>query len=567
MAASTTALLEKVAPEIPSTFLPSSKGPAWPTNCLIKFSSFTRVPKPSVSPKLLFSPTVMATILPASSTVTTTSMGLSNPSLVALAVRPSAATADSGAEVLCAAAPPPKVANASLTPFTTAVEVMVAPDTPSTSVPRVTEPDLPINWLVNASSFALAPKPGVSANLSPPTVRLVMAPLSSTVMVTSMGPPNPSTVAVADLPSAADAAMGSSGALVASGAAVLCASVPPLNTANASLTPFTTAVEVIVAPETASTSVPRATEPDLPINWLVKASSLAFAPKPGVSANLSPPTVRLAMAPLSSTVTVTSMGPAKPSTVTVADLPSAAGTTVGSSGAWVASGAGVDCATGAPLKAASASFTPLTTAVEVMVAPDTPSTSVPRATEPDLPINWLVKASSCAFAPKPGVSANCSPPTVRAVIAPASSTVTITSMGPPNPSTVATAVLPSTFGPAGAPLNAVKPSFTPSTTAVEVMVAPEMASTSVPSVTEPDLPINWVVKASSLAFAPKPGVSANCSPPTLMAVMAPASSTVMLISIGAANPSLVITAVLPLITTLLGTSPPPMLKPATEATY
>ena len=121
--ASTTALLEKVAPEIPSTFLPSSKGPVWPINCLMKSSSFTRVPRPSVSPKLLFSPTVMATILPAPSTVTTTSMGLSNPSLVALAVRVSSAESAT------------REAIASLAASTTALLEKVAPEIPSTFLP------------------------------------------------------------------------------------------------------------------------------------------------------------------------------------------------------------------------------------------------------------------------------------------------------------------------------------------------------------------------------------------------------------------------------------------------
>ena len=78
---------------------------------------------------------------------------------------------------------------------------------------------------------------------------------------------------------------------------------------SASLAASTTAVEVMVAPEIASMPSPSVRGADLPINWLVKSSSMARWPRPAVSPLAS--TEKVAIAPFSTVrLTVTSL--AKP---------------------------------------------------------------------------------------------------------------------------------------------------------------------------------------------------------------------------------------------------------------
>ena len=77
-------------------------------------------------------------------------------------------------------------------------------------------------------------------------------------------------------------------------------------------------------------------------------------------------------------------------------------------------------------------FTALTTAREVVDAPVTVSTPPSlRVMVGVLPMNWSVKAASRVRAPRPGVSAKPSPPTLTPVMTPSLSTPAVTSMGPP----------------------------------------------------------------------------------------------------------------------------------------
>ena len=159
---------------------------------------------------------------------------------------------------------------------------------------------------------------------------------------------------------------------------------------------------------------------------------MAAPPTSGVSAS---PTISAAVILPSSTVRVTVTGPAKPSAVAL-KLPPSAGASAGASSAGAssagASSAGASSAPPAALAsaAAAASFT----AVEVKVAPATPS------------ISALPAATSCsarvgmAAPPTSGVSAS---PTMSAAVILPSSTVRVTVTGPAKPSAVASKVVPS----------------------------------------------------------------------------------------------------------------------------
>ena len=197
---------------------------------------------------------------------------------------------------------------------------------------------------------------------------------SSMVAVTVTSLAKPFMVAVTSSPVAS-----STGASVASGSSVA-SSVEAARLFRAS----TTAVEVMVAPATASTSSPRVTGRVLPMNCAVKSSSPHFWPKPAVSPLAS--TVSAVMVP-SSMVAVTVTSLAKPFMVAVTSSPVASST-----GASVASGSSV-----ASSVEAARLFRASTTAVEVMVAPATASTSSPRVTGRVLPMNCAVKSSSPHF--------------------------------------------------------------------------------------------------------------------------------------------------------------------------
>ena len=226
-----------------------------------------------------------------------------------------------------------------------------------------------MNWFLNSSSCARAPRPGVSANLSSPIVISAILPSASSPSSTYTSPPKPFFVALTFVSSEASAAgsAASAGAASSAGAAE----------ASASFTASTTAVEVIVALAIASTFSPSVNGPVLPMNWFLNSSSCARAPKPGVSANLSSPIVISAILPSASRPSSTYTSPPKPFFVALTVFTtSAAGRAVSSAGA---------CACSAV--PASASFTASTTAVEVIVALAIASTFSPSVNGPVWPIN------------------------------------------------------------------------------------------------------------------------------------------------------------------------------------
>ena len=338
-------------------------------------------------------------------------------------------------------------------------------------------------------------------------VSVAIAPASSVVTVTATSLAKPFLLAV--LPSAAGASASAAG--------------------SSSLSASTTAVEVTVAPVTASTPSPRVKGAVLPINWLVKASSAHFCPRPAVSPEAS--MVSVAIAPASSVVTVTATSLAKPFLLAV--LPSAAGASASAAGAAVdsapsvtlpfstvrftsrspvkpsagmitaapsgftprvapsSSAMGSITSAGAEVGADSSSLTASTTAVEVMVAPVTASMPSPRASGADLPMNWLVKASSAQRWPRPSVSPDASTESVAIAPAPSVVRVTVTSLTKP----FLLAVMPSAAAGA-APLTA-------SITALEVTVAPASASTPSTGIV---LPMKRSVNSASMQRWPRPGV-------------------------------------------------------------
>ncbi len=286
---------------------------------------------------------------------------------------------------------------------------------------------------------------------------------------------------------------------------------------RAALTAFTTASEVTVAPDRASTPSPMATVPDLPINcWIKAASSAQRVPKPGVS--LAESITMEAMAPFSTVmVTVTSLW--KPPAVPVK-------------------------AAGAEAGAASAALMAFTTASEVTVAPVRASMPSPMAKGPVLPTNCSIKAASSAQrVPKPGVSLEES--MFRAVTAPVSSreTSTVTSLWKPPAVPLRTSPVMGAEGAAGFSAGAPKATrgdtagsfsratlvtqcralLTASSTALEVTVAPDRASKEPPLTAS--MPTNWSWNDASLARVPKPGVSAKLVSPTAQPVTRPSGPT------------------------------------------
>ena len=121
----------------------------------------------------------------------------------------------------------------------------------------------------------------------------------------------------------------------------------------------TMAVEVMVAPESASTSLSSSRGSFLPMNCLRKSSSsMVRWPKPGVSPSASILMEVMALSSSMVAVTVTSLW--KPCAAPEMGVPSATGASV-AAGSSVAAGA-------------AALFTASSTAVEVMVAPESAST-------------------------------------------------------------------------------------------------------------------------------------------------------------------------------------------------
>ena len=219
-----------------------------------------------------------------------------------------------------------------------------------------------------------------------------------------------------------------------------------------------------------------------PFLLVVLPSAGASASAAGAAVDSAPP-----VTPPFSTVRFTSSAPVKPSAGTMTAAPSGFTPRVAPS----SSAMGSITSAGAEVGADSSSLTASTTAVEVMVAPVTASTPSPRVSGADLPMNWLVKASSAQRWPRPSVSPEAS--TVSVAIAPAPSVVrvTVTSLTKP----FLLAVMPSAAAGA-APLTA-------SITALEVMVAPVSASTPSTGIV---LPMKRSVNSASMQRWPRPGV-------------------------------------------------------------
>ena len=228
------------------------------------------------------------------------------------------------------------------------------------------------------------------------------------------------------------------------------------------------------------------------MNWFLNSSSCARAPRPGVSANLSSPIVISAILPSASSPSSTYTSPPKPFFVALTFVSSEVSATGSAASTGAASSAGA--------AEASASFTASTTAVEVIVALAMASISVPSSSLPDLPMNWFLNSSSCARAPRPGVSANLSSPIVISAILPSASSPSSTYTSPPKPFFVALTFVSSEVSATGSAASTgaassagaaeASASFTASTTAVEVIVALAIASTFSPSVNGPVWPMN-----------------------------------------------------------------------------
>ncbi len=259
-----------------------------------------------------------------------------------------------------------------------------------------------------------------------------------------------------------------------------------------------------------------------PIKVVTNSSSVALLPNPGVSAKFSSPTSKAETAPCSSTVTLTATGPAKPCTLVVPVSPSI--TTL--------------LLLPPPNRPVKASLAPFITASEVTVAPAIISILLPASKGVVFPIKVEVKLSSFALEPKPSVSAKASPPTENSLMIPSSSRVTVTSIGPAKPCTVATAVFPTTLTFSGtsptspAAFKTNSPAWlAPLTTALLVMVAPLIASTSCLRTTGGCFSKNWLVKAASFAFEPRPAVSAKLFPPTDTPTISPSRLIPTMVSI------------------------------------
>ena len=191
--------------------------------------------------------------------------------------------------------------------------------------------------------------------------------------------------------------------------------VRPSSSANRALTALNTALEVKVAPATASKL---SKGPALPMNWLRKASSVQGVAIAAVSPEAS--TVRVAMVPSALKVATTFTSDSRP--LAEADFApsgraSAAASTAGSSSAPEPKGTASGLA-----GASTAALTAATTAVEVTVAPARASMFSPMAKGAVLPTNcWAKEASSMQRVPKPEVSPEDS--MARPVMAPEASLV------------------------------------------------------------------------------------------------------------------------------------------------
>ena len=135
----------------------------------------------------------------------------------------------------------------------------------------------------------------------------------------------------------------------------------------------------------------------LPMNCAVNASSAHFCPSPAVCVDAS--TTSAVITPFSSVTCTVMSAPPKPAIVAVFAFSSTMGASV-AAGASVATGSRSSAAMAGEV---SAALMASTAAVEVMVAPVSPSTFSFRVNGPFLPINCAVNSSSAQRVPKPGV--------------------------------------------------------------------------------------------------------------------------------------------------------------------
>ena len=307
------------------------------------------------------------------------------------------------------------------TALITALEVKVAPETISAPSKG---PTLPMNWFRKASSVQGLAMASVSPEAS--TTRVAMVPSALKVAVTFTSDSRPLAEAVfapSGRGSATVSTAGSSAAPEPKGTASGLAGA-----STAAFTAFTTAVDVTVAPASASMFSPMAKGAVLPTNCSAKVgSSMQRVPKEGVSPEDS--MARPVMAPAASMVSWTLTSEAKP----LAE-PS-----------WM-SPVRVICSTGffsATPKTSTGSvrsmfrmsatvpraiLEALSTAVEVTVAPDSASMEPPSFRS--MPTNCSVWFSASQREPKPEVSAKVVSPIFAPVTLPSVPTPRVTATGP-----------------------------------------------------------------------------------------------------------------------------------------
>ena len=198
--------------------------------------------------------------------------------------------------------------------------------------------------------------------------------------------------------------------------------------ATAAFTASTTALEVTVAPASASMPSPMATGAVLPTNCAAKAaSSMQRVPKPAVS--LAESITMPLIAPAASMVSLTVTSDWKPRAVPTSTSPVSS---ICSTGAFSAT---PKASTGSVrplpitvLTAASALLAAFRTAVEVTVAPDSASMLPPAVTS--IPLNCSHLSSASQREPKPFVSTKFVSPIFAPVILPSLPTPRVTATGP-----------------------------------------------------------------------------------------------------------------------------------------
>ena len=235
----------------------------------------------------------------------------------------------------------------------------------------------------------------------------------------------------------------------------------------------------------------------LPISFCAKSGSSAFAPKPSVSAKSSSPIFISVISAASLNVTSTATGPAKPFALALA-VPAL------------------------KPEAAAFSFSKASFALSII------GLSASSATSSDS-MGACLPANSLAFSK----AALLSSPFISIASMVPSALKSNTASGFSSPASIFTDSSENL-------LAYFATSLTPLVMAFDVIVAAVIVSIVLSLDCSPAfitftgvfLPTNWDINASSLAFAPRPAVSAKPEPPTLMPCSVPSVSTPTIISIG-----------------------------------